>query len=203
MNRIREYRKQKKLTLKQLSEELAKRDLKISPDALGKYERGDREPKLETWVKLGDFFDVPYPYLAGAGEKLSNSSKHDDDTYIFAQDLNQVKDLATRNLQEKYPHTNLASDKLSAEQKTVLDGQIGMYIYAIDNLAGFSQFDSIAVITNLMRVYGRIIDKYFEGSIDEQVFNQRLDYLDDDIKSVISKHDPSIYGKAQSNDEEN
>ena len=48
MNRIRECRKKKKLTLKQLSEELAKNNFKISADALGKYERGDREPKLET-----------------------------------------------------------------------------------------------------------------------------------------------------------
>ena len=44
MNRIRNLRKEKKLTLKQLSEELAKQGYKITPDALSKYERGDREP---------------------------------------------------------------------------------------------------------------------------------------------------------------
>ena len=38
MNRIRKCRQNKKLTLKQLSEELAKQDFKISADALGKYE---------------------------------------------------------------------------------------------------------------------------------------------------------------------
>ncbi|WP_411813676.1 helix-turn-helix domain-containing protein, partial [Bifidobacterium longum] len=45
MNRIRECRRNKKLTLKQLSKELAKKKFKISADALGKYERGEREPK--------------------------------------------------------------------------------------------------------------------------------------------------------------
>lgn len=65
MNRIRECRQNKKLTLKQLSEELAKQDFRISADALGKYERGDREPKLETWLKLADFFDVPVTFLQG------------------------------------------------------------------------------------------------------------------------------------------
>lgn len=72
MNRIRECRKKKKLTLKQLSEELAKNNFKISADALGKYERGDREPKMGTWVKLADFFRVPVTYLQGiSGDSLS------------------------------------------------------------------------------------------------------------------------------------
>lgn len=73
MNRIRECRKMKKLTLKQLSEELAKNDFKISPDALGKYERGNREPKLETWQKLADYFDVTVYYLQGYGLSINQA----------------------------------------------------------------------------------------------------------------------------------
>lgn len=69
MNRIRECRQNKKLTLKQLSEELAKHDFNISADALGKYERGNREPKLETWMKLAEFFDVPISYITGASNE--------------------------------------------------------------------------------------------------------------------------------------
>ncbi|MCI6883326.1 MAG: helix-turn-helix transcriptional regulator [Lactobacillus johnsonii] len=66
MNRLRELRKEKKLTLKEVSSQLEQNNLKISPDALAKYERGDREPKIETWDKLADFFDVSVPYLRGA-----------------------------------------------------------------------------------------------------------------------------------------
>lgn len=65
MNRIRKLRKEKKLTLKEASEELKKNNINISADALSKYERGDREPKLEAWQKLADFFNVPVPYLQG------------------------------------------------------------------------------------------------------------------------------------------
>lgn len=72
MNRIRKCRQNKKLTLKQLSEELAKQDFKISADALGKYERGKREPKLETWIKLADFFGVPVSYLQGLSDHNYN-----------------------------------------------------------------------------------------------------------------------------------
>ena len=70
MNRLRELRKQKKLTLKELSQELTKNNFKITPDAIAKYETSKREPKLETWQKLADFFDAPVPYLQGFG--LSN-----------------------------------------------------------------------------------------------------------------------------------
>lgn len=82
MNRLRECRKNKKLTLKQLSEELAKNNLKISADALGKYERGDREPKLETWIKLADFFDVPVSYLQGLSDHNYNDRKASTRTFL-------------------------------------------------------------------------------------------------------------------------
>lgn len=65
MNRLRELRKEKKLTLKEVSSQLEQNNLKISPDALAKYERGDREPKIETWETLASFFKVPPSYLMG------------------------------------------------------------------------------------------------------------------------------------------
>lgn len=86
MNRIRKCRQNKKLTLKQLSEELAKQDLKISADALGKYERGEREPKLETWVKLADFFGVSVSYLQGItfkGFKFGSNDSFEQIAYDY------------------------------------------------------------------------------------------------------------------------
>lgn len=65
MNRLREVRKKQGLTLKELSQQLKNTGFNISPDTLGKYERAEREPKLETWQKLANFFDVPVSYLQG------------------------------------------------------------------------------------------------------------------------------------------
>lgn len=64
-NRLKELRHEKNLTLKEVSSQLEQNNLEISPDALAKYERGDREPKLETWQKLADYFNVSVPYLQG------------------------------------------------------------------------------------------------------------------------------------------
>lgn len=68
-NRLKELRKEHGLTLKEVSCELDQNKVKISPDALAKYERGDREPKLETWEKLANFFEVSVPYLQGLDQE--------------------------------------------------------------------------------------------------------------------------------------
>ena len=68
-NGIRQLRKERNLTLLELSKQLQnKENLKLSPDAIAKYERGDREPKLGTWQKLSDYFGVPADYMLGISQ---------------------------------------------------------------------------------------------------------------------------------------
>ncbi|MCT3263095.1 XRE family transcriptional regulator [Lactiplantibacillus plantarum] len=66
-NRIRELRKKKNLTLVELSDLLFKMfAIKISPDLLSKYERGDRKAKSNTLAGLAYIFGVPTDYLDGS-----------------------------------------------------------------------------------------------------------------------------------------
>ena len=59
MNIIREIRENKKLSLKKTTELLKSNDLlTLTPDALAKYERGDRQPNEPTWQALANFFNV-------------------------------------------------------------------------------------------------------------------------------------------------
>lgn len=71
MNRLKELRKNHGLTLKQLRNQLSKNNFSVSPDALAKYERGDRNPKIETLQKLADFYGVSVPYLQGRYDHLT------------------------------------------------------------------------------------------------------------------------------------
>lgn len=59
-NRIKELRKEKNLTLKDLGKEVG-----LASNTISQYENGKREPKLETWQKLANFFSVSVPYLQG------------------------------------------------------------------------------------------------------------------------------------------
>ncbi len=60
MNRLRQVRKQKEITLKEVAE-----DTGISEQVLSYYENEKREPKKETWIKLADYYCVPVAYLMG------------------------------------------------------------------------------------------------------------------------------------------
>lgn len=60
MNRIKELRELKKMGQKELAEKLG-----LTQQAISLYETGNREPKLKTWKKLANFFDVPVSYLRG------------------------------------------------------------------------------------------------------------------------------------------
>ena len=65
MDRLKELRKKKHLTLKELGEQLKENGVFISSDSLAKYERGDRKPKIDKLKALADFFDVSVSYLQG------------------------------------------------------------------------------------------------------------------------------------------
>lgn len=60
MNRLRQVRKSKGLTLVKVA-----KDTGISISNLSRYESVDVEPRRETWIKLADYYDVPVAYLMG------------------------------------------------------------------------------------------------------------------------------------------
>lgn len=60
MNRIKELRKLKKISQKDLVSNLG-----ITQQALSNYEKEKRVPDQETWEALANFFNVSVPYLKG------------------------------------------------------------------------------------------------------------------------------------------
>lgn len=60
MNRIKQLRKNKRLTLAELGQ-----DLDLPKGTLSRYENGIRVPKKETWQALADYFNVSIPYIKG------------------------------------------------------------------------------------------------------------------------------------------
>ena len=69
-NRIRELRAERNLSLMQLEQGVG-----ISYFTLRRYELGDTEPKLETWLKLAKYFGVPVSYLQGIEDKSEPASE--------------------------------------------------------------------------------------------------------------------------------
>ncbi len=69
-NRIKEVRLSQKKTIEQVANAL-----NVAPITISRYERGDREPKLETWLKLAKYFGVPVSYLQGIEDKSESASE--------------------------------------------------------------------------------------------------------------------------------
>ncbi len=63
-NRIKELRKKVGLSQAQLANKIG-----ISNQIISFYENNKREPKIETWQALANFFNVTVPYLQGIDDK--------------------------------------------------------------------------------------------------------------------------------------
>lgn len=68
-NRIRDLRVENKISQKQLA-----RDTGISQASLSQYEKAGRNPKIEAWQKLANYFGVPVGYLQGIEERFEPTS---------------------------------------------------------------------------------------------------------------------------------
>lgn len=99
-NRLRELRQSKGIAFEKVADEIG-----ISKNRLCNYELGKREPKLKTWIKLADYFNVSVSYLQGVtgfskGKAPSDEIKPSDDLDInyLHQRINRM--LEIDNLQE-------------------------------------------------------------------------------------------------------
>lgn len=92
--------------------------INVSPKTIGTWERGTREPPIETITKLSDIFDVSADYLLGkTSEKNAVSPPESDDILTMykidtrglteeeiadmREELEEYNDFMTKRLQEK------------------------------------------------------------------------------------------------------
>ncbi len=94
-NRLKEIREEKGLTLDEMQNQTG-----IKRGTYNNYENGVTEPKLETWQKLADFFNVPVDYLLGISKDRST---------LTIDDLNPEEQEAyeriTDMFSQEYPQT--------------------------------------------------------------------------------------------------
>ena len=98
MNRIKEVRKKKGLSLQQVADAVG-----VGNNTISRYETGKREPKLETWQALANFFDVTVPYLQGIDDKPNTGYSKD---YIYKLLDDAYKEPYTKDYEVEPPFTN-------------------------------------------------------------------------------------------------
>lgn len=95
-NRIKELRNKKGLSQKEFAKafgDFTKNDKNIksvSYATISRWERGENEPNLETWIRLADFFDVPVPYLQGVSDEITPNFENNKYS-VFSANLSTFK----------------------------------------------------------------------------------------------------------------
>lgn len=82
MNRMRETRKQKRMTMKQLGQIIG-----VAESTISMYETGKHEPDNLTLVKIADALDVTIDYLLGRSDIERNDDSY---TQILGKTDNQL-----------------------------------------------------------------------------------------------------------------
>lgn len=134
MNRIKELRLEKGLTLKELAQAFneftaIKRDQvkSVSYATISRWEKGINEPKLEVWQELADYFQVPIPYLMGTSEYKGSMDEWAKVTGYSAEKiqkeidrLEQAHRLTDENRQEKIAQAVMNLDGRGNDEYSVI-----------------------------------------------------------------------------------
>lgn len=82
MNRLKELRKDKGLTLDDIEEELG-----IGRGTYNNYENGKSFPKFKTLVKIAAFYDVGIDYMLGVEREPCAKEVDDDSDFKFLEEM--------------------------------------------------------------------------------------------------------------------
>lgn len=175
-NRIKELREKNNLTLRGLGDKV-----NMSSSRISQYETGKREPKLETWNKLAEYFNVPTSYLMGLSDDVEGWNEWAKNTgYSVKQIKNEIKRLIeTKRL----------------DSSTDVQHQIDQAVKSLDS-ASYSttqgvQHELVFQLTNLIsKVDGAFLEPQQLNSKNKSVLNM-VNYKPE----VRTDMDPEAYKK--------
>jgi transcriptional regulator with XRE-family HTH domain len=181
MNRIRQLRKAHKLSLVQLASELHDhRHVTITADAISKYERNQREPKLKFWHELASYFNVSIAYLQGFSNSKHAIELHLDNAASLEQQLARTMESQyTHLLQERFlalRHLFIlhGTENISKADKKRINDEFGVIENAVneDGIFDRKMFNQMTEIINT--AFYAYLDMQNGNIQAENSFNQML-----------------------------
>jgi transcriptional regulator with XRE-family HTH domain len=134
MNRLRELRTEKNLSLRELAEKL-----ELSYSSVGKYERDEAQPSFDILFKLADFFDVSIDYLIGYTDIRTKE--------LTIQNISKQTGLSENAVRElKHIYTASKSDsevgKCYLSKINTINILLDSHNYALDELSNYLYFSA-------------------------------------------------------------
>lgn len=170
-NRLKQIRQKKGLSLAEVGNGVG-----LATNTISRYENGKREPKLETWQKLANFFNVPVSYLQGIDvdeiieqvnfEKLSPLGL----SFYEKESLNKDESLEETEIQL---HEDMLNSILYSEKSSALES-MNKYIEFLSKLKA-----KITAFNN-----DEFLDNYLNDVVAEYCWD---DYSNSDLATVNHK----------------
>ncbi|GAA6237262.1 helix-turn-helix domain-containing protein [Apilactobacillus micheneri] len=194
-NRLREVRKSTGISLAKLSNELKEKEsLNISADALAKYERGVREPKMDTWNKLAHYFNVNMTYLQGFSNIRNNDELNEDDfadKRIYKRELENVQQDQMMQEWQQVKKTlfndnkaGIADNEFNKVQQ--MFEQLGKDINNNDPGAKESFSEFTLLMSNMMTIYLEERNRNKKAKeLASQILDDSFEIYDEDGKHII------------------
>lgn len=158
-NRIKELRKKVGLSQAQLANKIG-----ISNQIISFYENNKREPKIETWQALANFFDVTVPYLQGIDDKPNTGYSKD---YIYKQLDDAYKEDYLLTFELEPPFTNT-------------------FISARDEIENYCKQNKISIPKDTdLDFWKTNFNFIFKDRSVNRLLTTKDSYSDDDIKEII------------------
>lgn len=107
---IKQFRKNKKITQKELAEKIG-----VTDSAITKYEKGDREPNIETLNKIATALGVTINDLVKNEEKASNKNSIGI-RFLDRSKLPDEKEQIVKVVEEMYEFINATGDENQLEE---------------------------------------------------------------------------------------
>lgn len=107
---LREIRKKNDWTLAEMAEKLG-----TTKQAISKYERGERTPKITVVAKFSEILDIPMSELAGGLD--SDSYEAHRKTFVVAENMGQLAHVMQYMTEEDYNFVVAAFDRAKKKMK--------------------------------------------------------------------------------------
>ena len=189
-NRLKEIRTKKGLSLEQVGKGVG-----LATNTISRYETGKREPKLETWQKLADFFGVSVPYLQGISDIEDLEPVNSTVELLFASQFFASLEKTPDGKSVKVPVNEMLALSNGLELKTFLkinnaiiskqNGELSendfkKYSKIVSHLDK-NDFPSIGDVNFYMT-------NFYEIMLDEINKDKKAKIALDEIKKIISKY---------------
>lgn len=185
-NRIRELRKEKGISQKELADAIG-----ISFQSISFFERGEKNPSIENWIKLANFFDVSVPELQGYKnknvpiakfEKLIKEKPNDDYTKsVVAESIRQGQNAIKKEENEWYDKLNNKIANLD-----ILELQIVVNFANFLNNVNSDNDDLINKIYFATVIINNLATNSYDEDKKTQVISELKKLSDDLIDSISS-----------------